>query len=129
VLTAGALSRVFVDEVRRGRGNTLGISGLRVRGRCSSDGLQIDLLRPSGEVVDAAEPLEVVAHDYLVTGAVFAPALAPGGFQIPESAPIVIDVVTRWAQQRGGRMVESSFGNPVERRWDIAGWTTGCAVQ
>ena len=77
----------------------------------------------------ADERLVVAGHDYLVTGAVFAPALAPGSFQIPESAPIVIDVVTRWVQRRGGRLTESSFGNPAERRWDIAGSPATCGVQ
>jgi 5'-nucleotidase len=129
VLRAGDLNKVFLNEVRRGRGYTLGISGLRVKGGCSPDGFTIELLRPSGEPVGADETLVVAAHDYLVNGAVFAPALASGDFQIPESAPIVIDIVTRWAQQRrGGRLEESSFGDPAERRWDIAGALANCAV-
>lgn len=130
ILTGGELVQVFAEEIRRGRRGALGISGIRVRAGCSTQGLRVDLLRTTGRLIDAAERLLVVTTDSLATGAVFASVAPPNGFQLPDAAPIAREVVAGWLLRRGGRLRDDQFMNPAHRRWEYPDTLpVGCAAR
>jgi 5'-nucleotidase len=117
-LTGAELRRVFVEEIRRGRRGALGISGVRLRATCPGDTLSVDLLRTSGVPIDDAERLVVVAMDSLASGVVFAPVRPPGGFSVPEDAPVLREVVEDWFRRRAGHLTSRQFIDPDDRRWE-----------
>jgi 5'-nucleotidase len=119
-LSGAELETVFADEVRRNRPGTLGISGVRVRARCSADGLQVELRRPSGQPIAADERLAVVAMDSLVLGAVFASVRPPEGLRVSPDAPVMREVVEDWLRGRGGHLDAQQFVNSQYRRWDYS---------
>jgi 5'-nucleotidase len=121
-LTGTELHRVFADEVRRNRRGAIGISGIRVRAVCAAHGLQIELFRSSGRPIEADEQLVVVAMDSLVSGSRFAVLPTPQhGFNVPEDAPLVREVVEGWLRQRGGYLNADQFVDPDHRRWEFPG--------
>jgi 5'-nucleotidase len=116
-LSGAELQRVFTEEVQRDRRGALAISGVHVRADCSSDGLQIQLLRTSGTPIAAVERLTVVTTDMLATGAVFASVAPPSGFRVLDTAPIAREVVAGWLRRRG-HIREDQFLDSSHRRWD-----------
>jgi 2',3'-cyclic-nucleotide 2'-phosphodiesterase (5'-nucleotidase family) len=120
-LRGAELESVLADEIRRNRRGTLGISGLRVRVNCSTQGLQIDLRRASGAPIAADEPLVVVAMDSLVLGARFSAVRLPDGFHVPQAAPVLREMVEDWVRERGGPLEESQFVDADQPRWEYLG--------
>jgi 5'-nucleotidase len=118
-LSGADLETVLADEIRRNRPGALGISGVQVRARCSADGLEVELLRPSGQSIAADERLVVVAMDSLVLGAVFASVRQPDRLLVPSDAPVMREVVEDWLR-RGGHLDAKQFVDPQYRRWDYS---------
>jgi 5'-nucleotidase len=123
-LTGADLRAVLATEVRRGRRGALGVSGLAVRVRCSADGADVDLYRPTGAPVGADERLVVVAMDSLVFGPVFAPArrtgaaaASQGATRASPDAPVMREVVEDWLRRRGGQIEVREYSKP---RWDYS---------
>jgi 5'-nucleotidase len=120
-ISGAQLRQVFADEVRRNRRGALGISGIRVRASCSSDGLMIDLLRSSGQTIGPDESLVVVAMDSLVLGTVFASVPLPDGIRVPRTdAPVLREVVEDWLQQRATPLDASQFVSASSVRWEYS---------
>lgn len=97
-LTGGDLRRWFADEIRQGRRNALGISGLGVRAGCDADRMQVDLLRQGGR--------PIADGDRLVVATIGAPTISGGvavaaflGVDPADSAPVVREVVEDWFRQ------------------------------
>ncbi len=125
-LSGADLETVLADEVRRNRPGALGISGVHVQVRCSPDGLDVALFRPSGEPIGADERLVTVAMDSLVLGFVFASVRPAEGIRVPQDAPVMREVVEDWLRKRGGHLNANQFMNPKHKRWeylspDVAG--------
>jgi 5'-nucleotidase len=118
-LSGADLETVLADEIRRNRPGALAISGVQVRARCSADGLEVELLRPSSQSIAADERLVVVAMDSLVLGAVFASVRQPDRLLVPSDAPVMREVVEDWLR-RGGHLDAKQFVDSQYRRWDYS---------
>lgn len=119
VLSGGQLQDVFETAIRRGRRGALGVSGIRVRAACAPGRVDVSLYRPSGAAIAADERLTVAAMDALVLGQTFAPVALPGGFRIPDAAPIVREEVEDWLRRRGGSLSASDFESAETHRVDV----------
>jgi 5'-nucleotidase len=121
-LRGNELKTVLTDEVRRDRRGALGVSGVRVRVSCSPrGGLEVDVLRPSGEPIGTDERLTVVAMDSLVLGGVFASVRPPEGFGVAEDAPVMRETVEDWLRRRAGHLDASQFVSAERPRWEYSG--------
>jgi 2',3'-cyclic-nucleotide 2'-phosphodiesterase (5'-nucleotidase family) len=115
-LTGRQLRQVFATHLQASR-RVLGFSGLRVIAQCSGESIDVRLMRPSGTLVPDDQPLQVVVSDFLATGGdgLLAPIIPPGGFQIPDIAPLARDVFAEYLARQGGRLREEQMldaGNP-----------------
>jgi 5'-nucleotidase len=130
-LSAAQLQRVITEEVLRLRPGALGISGLRVVAGCGPDGLEVKLVRASGENVQPTERLTVVTTDFLAAGQVFASVSPPGGYDLTVRAPIAREVVADWLRKRQGtHLLEREFVDPSKRRFEYPEIVTpGCQAQ
>jgi 2',3'-cyclic-nucleotide 2'-phosphodiesterase (5'-nucleotidase family) len=117
-LTGGDLRTVVTGLLQRRR-IIAGISGIRVTARCSANGLDVVMQRASGAPVRDEEPLVVVTTDFLATGGdgYFAPVAPPGGFSIPDAAPLARDVVADWLRRRGGHLRAAQLVDADHPRW------------
>ena len=111
------LRRVFEDQVREGTRGGLGISGLRVRARCTGGVLSVDLTRASGATVRPDETLRVVTTDQLASRGIF--GIFPSPESVRHEAPIAREAVERWMRSRGGRLRASEFADGERPRWDL----------
>jgi len=128
-LTAGALEQGIANALRRGRRGAFGISGARVRVSCGSDGVRVQLFRPSGQPIGSAEPLVVVGMDSLLGGQMFMPAITPGSIRVPPDAPIVREVVEDWLRDRGGHLRAAQFAGDGRPRLEFDGADAPCLAQ
>ena len=119
-LTGSALEQGISNALRRGRRGAFGISGARLRVSCATDGLQVQLFRPSGQRIGSSESLTVVAMDSMLGGQLFAPVVPPGSLRVPSDAPIVREVVEDWLRDRGGHLRAEDFVAAGNRRVEIA---------
>src|SRR6185503_9899995 len=115
-LTGRELRQVFASHLQRTR-RVIGFSGIRVRAQCSGGALDVVLTRPSGIPIRDDEPLLVVVSDFLATGGdgILAPVTPPGGFPIPDVAPLARDVLADYLSGLGGHLNEEKLletGNP-----------------
>jgi len=123
-LSGAELEHVFTEEVGRARPGALAISGIRIDTECGADALQVRLARPGGQTIGPDERLTIVTTDMLASGAVFASVVPPSRLVIPQSAPLVRDIVATWLEHRGGHLSEDQFVDPIARdqptwrRWD-----------
>jgi 5'-nucleotidase len=124
-VTGAELRRLFADEILRNRRGALAVSGLRVRTACSTGGVDVELVRDSGEPVALDDELVVVATDQLMQGVVFASTGIPMERRMARAdAPVMREVVEAWLRARGGHIDAGAVSVPNEPRWrhvDAAG--------
>ena len=121
-LSGGELRRVIASQLQ-GRERLIGISGIRVRAQCSGNALVVSLLHASGTPIRDDERLLVVTTDFLATGggALLTPVIPAQGFMIPDSAPLVREVVAERLRRRGGVLREDQLVDPDNPRWVYSG--------
>lgn len=115
-LTGAQVRTVFATHLRNSR-RTVGVSGIRVRAACAGGNVDVALSRPSGAALTDDEILTVAVTDFLATGGdgILKPVIPPGGFQIPDDAPLARDALGSYLQGLKGPLRESQFvdtGNP-----------------
>ncbi len=121
-LTGAELRQVFENEVRQGRRAAIGVAGLRVQVQCAGREIIVDLVRPSGHAVGAAERLQVVTTDQLASRGFFGifPSL-PGSLEVAPTEPLLREVVASWLQRRGGTLRDTQLMDPARPRWEFVG--------
>jgi 5'-nucleotidase len=77
-LSGAELGQWLINEIREGRRNWLGISGIEVRASCLADGLHVDLFRAARQVRDEDRLLAVTIAGPTLSGNL-ASAAASGG--------------------------------------------------
>jgi 5'-nucleotidase len=128
-VSVAELTRVFEDEIRRERRGALAVAGMRVTTACTPEGFRVNLVRADGRRLEPGESIVVATTDFLAAGAVFAPALAPTGYYIPDDSPIAIKMVGDWLQRRGGHLREEDFVDPQNRGWDDFAAVRACSIR
>jgi 5'-nucleotidase len=127
-ISGAELGKVFADEVRRNRPGALGVSGVRVRARCSDDGsLAIEMFRLSGQPIGPDERVVVAAMDFLVRGAVFASVPSARDFVVHENAPVMREVVEDWLRRHGGHLDAAELVSD-RPRWEYSAVDVGACV-
>ena len=121
-LTGQQLKLVFASQLQQSR-RLVGFSGVRVRAGCSGGSLDLVLARESGTPVEDDEILDVVVSDFLATGGdgILAPVMPAGGFQLPDTAPLVRDVFAEYLKRRGGHLREEQLVDAANPRLSVAG--------
>ena len=100
-VTGAALAQSLIDEVRRGRRGTLGLSGVHVRVSCRKGRLDVELRRANGQPIGADEELTVAALDTLVQRGILAPAVNGAAIDVPADAPVMRELVEDWLRRQG----------------------------
>jgi 5'-nucleotidase len=121
-LTGKQLKQVFATQLQSSR-RIVGFSGIRVRAGCSGNSLDLVLIRDSGIPVTDDQVLLVAISDFLATGGdgILAPVIPPGGFQIPETAPLVREVLAEYLRGLGGHLREEQLLDADNPRLTVAG--------
>jgi 2',3'-cyclic-nucleotide 2'-phosphodiesterase (5'-nucleotidase family) len=106
-VTGSQLKGIFARQFEQSK-RILGVSGVRVRVRCSGVTLDVTLQRPSGAPIRDDEKLVLVTSDFLVTGGddVLTPVIPPEGIRIPDTAPLSRDVLADYLAKHGGTLRE-----------------------
>jgi 5'-nucleotidase len=99
-LTGAELSRWLANEVRQGRRNSVGISGVEVITRCEAGGVQVELQRGTVRVEDGERLLGVTIGAPTLNGNL-ASADFLGGVGPLENNPVVREVVEDWFRRLG----------------------------
>jgi 5'-nucleotidase len=99
-LSGAELGRWVEGEIRAGRRNSLGLSGVEVRTRCRVDGLHVDLFRGGAPVHDDDRLLAVTIGAPTPSGSLASPAPL-GGVGPIGKAPVVREVVEDWFRRLG----------------------------
>jgi 5'-nucleotidase len=111
-LTGAQFRELFATHLRTSR-RAVSVSGIRVRATCAGGGSgpHVELRRQSGEAIRDDQVLTVVATDFLLTGGdgIFTPVIPPGGFAIPEDAPLSRDALATHLQGLNGPLRESQL--------------------
>jgi 2',3'-cyclic-nucleotide 2'-phosphodiesterase (5'-nucleotidase family) len=117
-LTGADVRRVFAAAIRGGD-RAPGISGLRVRARCTGGGLDVSMVRAGGAIIQDTDALVVVTTDFLALGGdgVFRPIMPPQGFALDPDAPLAREVLVAWLKRRGGRLSGSDLVDTKNPRW------------
>jgi 5'-nucleotidase len=123
-LTGAQVRTVFATHLRNSR-RTVGVSGIRVRAMCAGGSVDVALTRSSGAVRDD-EVLTVAATDFLATGGdgILKPVIPPGGFPIPDDAPLARDLLASYLQRLDGPLREEQFVDTANPRLVFSG---GCS--
>jgi 5'-nucleotidase len=118
--TGDQLTRIVADSLQRRVLPTelLPIAGFRVDATCEGGMLRVALTRSSGMPIRPEDRLTVTTSDFIAGGGdgILAPA-GPLQFKGVEGAPLLREAVIAWLRQRGGRLDESQFLAPGNRRW------------
>ncbi len=125
-LSASALEQGIANALRRGRPGAFGISGARIRVSCTAAGMQVQLLRPTGEPIASTESLVVAGMDSLLGGQLFAPVIPAGSLRVAHDAPIVREVVEDWLRGRGGHLRGEQFLAQNGSRLELPEQTAPC---
>jgi len=124
-LTGDQLARVVTYNLQRRELPTeiLVMAGLRVDAMCESGMLRVALTRKAGAPIRPDDRLTIVTSDFVASGGdgVLAPAGPLGDIKSPAGAPILREAVANWLRHRGGRLNESQFLSPGNRRWRYPG--------
>jgi 5'-nucleotidase len=125
-LTGDQLTRIATYNLQRRAVPTelIPIAGVKIRATCEGNSLRVSLSRSStGMAIRPDERLTVVTSDFIADGGdgVLAPAAPLGEIKSVEGAPIQRDAVMDWLRRRGGRLTESQFVSPENRRWNYPG--------
>ncbi len=121
-LTGKQLKEVFSAHLQTSR-RIVGFSGIRVRASCSGNSLEVVLVRDSGIPVKDDEVLVVVVSDFLATGGdgILAPVIPGEGFQMPDAAPLVRDVLAGYLRRLGGHLSEAQLFDSANPRLRVGG--------
>ena len=121
-LTGKQLREVFATDLQKSR-RIVGFSGIRVRAGCSGNSLDLALMRDSGMPVKDDDVLLVVFSDFLATGGdgILAPVIPPEGFHIPDTAPLLRDVLAEYLRGLGGHLREEQLLDAANPRLSVAG--------
>ncbi len=121
-LTGKQLKQVFATQLQTAR-RIIGFSGIRVRAGCSGNSLDVVLIRDSGTPVTDDQVLLVVVSDFLATGGdgILAPVIPPGGFQIPDTAPLLREVIAQYLKGLGGHLREEQLVDTTNPRLTVGG--------
>jgi 2',3'-cyclic-nucleotide 2'-phosphodiesterase (5'-nucleotidase family) len=125
-LTGAELRQMFFDEIQRDRRGALAIAGIRVTATCSAAGLRVDLRRESGAAIGNDEQMRVVTTDFLAARVIYPAVAASRRFAVPDSAPVLREVVEAWLRRRGGHLREDPFVDPGRRRVESPMLPTHC---
>ena len=119
-LTGGELRRVLAAQLQPGP-PTVGISGIRVQARCAGGSLVVTVRTASGEAIEDGRRLLVATTDFLATGGdgILTSVTPSQGFALPESAPLLREVVADWVRRRGGRLGTGELLDPENPRWSV----------
>jgi 5'-nucleotidase len=117
-MSGDELRRFFADEILRNRRGALGVSGVRVRASCGNDQMQVDLYRPSGQRIEPDDRLVVATMDTLAAGVAFIAVPSAKTMVVPETAPILREVVEEWIRRHGGRIAPGEFVDVHQPRWE-----------
>jgi 5'-nucleotidase len=119
-LTGAELRRVLTAQLQPGPA-TVGISGIRVQARCSEGTLVVTVRTAAGEAIEDGRRVLVATTDFLATGGdgILTPVTPPQGFDIPDSARLLRDVVADWVRRRGGRLRAEQLIDPRRPRWSV----------
>jgi 5'-nucleotidase len=119
-LTGKQLKQVFANQLQTAR-RIVGFSGIRVRAGCSGTSLDVVLTRDSGVPVTDDQVLIVVVSDFLATGgdAILAPVIPAGGFMIPETAPLLREVLAQYLRGLGGHLREEQLVDTTNPRLTV----------
>ena len=121
-LTGKQLKQVFATQLQTAR-RLIGFSGIRVRAGCSGDALDLMVVGDSGIPITDDQVLLVAVSDFLATGGdgILGPVIPPGGFQIPETAPLVREVLAGYLRSLGGHLREEQLLDGDNPRLTVAG--------
>lgn len=114
-LTGAELGRWLAEEIRQGRRGALGMSGIAMRATCVTDGIQVDLLRASGQPVHDDDRLLAVTIGGPSLSSGLASAHPTGGTGPIENAPVVREAVEDW-MRRMSRLTSSQVDETLHRR-------------
>ena len=119
-LTGGELRRVVAAQLQPGP-PTVGVSGIRVQARCAGGSLVVTVRTASGEAIEDGRRLLVATTDFLATGGdgILTSVTPAQGFAMPESAPLLREVVADWVRRRGGRLGTGQLLDPENPRWSV----------
>jgi 2',3'-cyclic-nucleotide 2'-phosphodiesterase (5'-nucleotidase family) len=127
-LTGAELGRWLAIEIREGRRNELGISGVGMRATCLEGGIHIDLRRGVGQPIHDEDRLLVVTIGGPTLSGRVASAVPLGGAGPAENAPVVREVVEDWF--RGlGHLANDQLDHATQRRLESADPQTVACVQ
>ena len=120
--TGDQLARIVAYNLQRTAPPTelLPIAGFRVDARCEGKMLRVTLTRASGMPIRPDERLTVTTSDFIAGGGdgILAPA-GPLAFKGVEGAPLLREAAVAWLRRHGGRLDESQFVGPGNRRWSF----------
>jgi 5'-nucleotidase len=114
-LSGAELARWVAGEIRQGRRAGLGMAGVGVRAKCVADGIQVELLRPSGRPIHDEERLVAVTIGApTLSGSLASPAPL-GGVGPTENAPVAREVFEDWFR-RLARLSQAERDDAIRRR-------------
>ena len=117
------LGRWLAAEIRQGRRDALGISGIAVRARCLADGIHIDLLRTVGRPIHDDDRLLAVTIGAPTLSGSLASSAPLGGVGPTDDAPVVREVVEDWFR-RLGHLSQGRLDDVTHRGPEYAGAQT-----
>jgi 5'-nucleotidase len=126
-MTGAELRTVIAAHLQRPRwwARTLGVSGLRVRVRCSGGRHEAEITRASGAPIRDDETLTVMISDFIAGREMARQAIAADATL--RSVPLVRDLVTRWLRERPGPLRADGFVDPQSPRWVYGDGLAGAA--
>jgi 2',3'-cyclic-nucleotide 2'-phosphodiesterase (5'-nucleotidase family) len=98
-MTGADLSRWLANEIRQGRGSSVGISGVDLHVRCLADGVQVDLVRGTERIADDARLLVVTIGAPTLNGNLASRDFL--GLDPLDNNPVVREVVEDWFRRLG----------------------------
>ena len=112
--------KIIANQVHNHR-RRAGFSGMRVFVSCEAGQMSVKMIKSDGSEIQDSDTLQVVANDFLLLGGdnVLTPAIPEGGFDIPNSTPLVRDTLVDWFKRRGGSMNAAEFRDPENLRWNL----------
>jgi 5'-nucleotidase len=119
-LTGSELKRVLEGQLQPG-GAVVGFSGIRAQGRCTGGRLVLTIVSASGDTIDDDRRLLVATTDFIATGgdSILTAVTPPQGFAIPDTSPLLRDVVAASLRRRGGVLRADQLIDPATPRWDV----------
>jgi 2',3'-cyclic-nucleotide 2'-phosphodiesterase (5'-nucleotidase family) len=106
-LSGAELRRVLARQLQR-TARVVGVAGVQLRASCRGGEMRLDLVRASGHPIGDHEPLIVAVSDFLAAGGddILTPVIPPGGFALPDDAPLARDALADHLRGLGSRLHE-----------------------